>query len=140
MKVVVDTNIFVSGLINTDGTPAQIVNLVINGRSTLIYDDRILKEYADVLNRKKFGFKRSMIDPLLDFIRNLSEYVGADPINKAFTDEDDKKFYEVAKTGAATCIVTGNKNHYPKEAIVKSPSEFIQLYLAENQGKSTEAT
>ena len=59
MKVVPDTNVIISGLINVDGTPAQIVNLLINGRITLLYDGRILQEYAEVLNRKKFGFKKA---------------------------------------------------------------------------------
>ena len=30
-------------------------------------------------------------------------------------DEDDKKFYEVAVTGEADYLITGNKKHYPKE-------------------------
>jgi uncharacterized protein len=140
MKVVLDTNVIVSGLINTDGTPAQIVNLLINGRITVLYDDRILSEYTEVLSRKKFGFKKNIIDPLMDFIKNEGEYIVAEPINKRFIDDDDKKFYEVAKTAKVTCIVTGNKAHYPNETIVKSPKEFIEMYLSENEGKAIEAT
>jgi uncharacterized protein len=140
MKIVLDTNVIVSGLISTDGTPAQIINLLINGRITILYDDRILTEYVEVLSRKKFGFKKEIIDPLMDFIKNEGEYIGAEPINKRFTDDDDKKFYEVAKTAKAKCIVTGNKAHYPNETIVKSPKEFIEMYLSENEGKTIEAT
>ena len=80
-----------------------------------------------------------MIDPLLDYIRNEAEYVAAEPSGKKFADEDDKMFYEVAKTGKAKCIVTGNKDHFPKDSIVKSPKEFIEMYLLENEGKRTEA-
>jgi putative PIN family toxin of toxin-antitoxin system len=64
MRVVLDTNVIISGMISIEGTPAQIVNLLINGRITLLYDSRILKEYVEVLNRKKFGFKKSTITPL----------------------------------------------------------------------------
>jgi putative PIN family toxin of toxin-antitoxin system len=140
MKVVFDTNVIVSGLINLDGMPAQIVNLLLNGRITLLYDGRILQEYAEVLNRKKFGFKKSMVDPLLDYIRNEGEYVAAEPIGKTFIDEDDKVFYEVAKTAKVRCIVTGNKDHFPNDSIVKSPKEFIEMYLSENEGQKAEAT
>lgn len=140
MKVVLDTNVIVSGLINAGGIPAQVLNLVVNGRVTLLYDDRILMEYTDVLNRKKFGFKKSLIAPLLDFLRSDGEYVGAEPTSRKFADEDDKKFYEVAKTGNANCIVTGNKDHYPKEALVKSPREFIEIYLTESERGKSEAT
>jgi uncharacterized protein len=140
MKVVLDTNVLVSGMIKIDGTPAQIVNLLINGRIILLYDSRILKEYEEVLGRKKFGFKKSVIAPLLDYIRNEGEYITAEPTNRPFTDKDDKMFYEVAKTARAKCLVTGNKDHYPKEGIVKNPKEFIEFYLSENEKHKTEAT
>jgi len=140
MKVVLDTNVIISGLINVSGTPAQILNLLINGKITLLYDSRILKEYGEVLNRKKFGFKSSIVSPLLDYIRNEGEYVAADPVSKKLVDEDDKIFYEVAKTAKARCIVTGNKDHFPREAIVRSPKEFIEMYLSEDEGRRVEAT
>jgi putative PIN family toxin of toxin-antitoxin system len=140
MKVVLDTNVIISGMINLDGTPAQIVNLLINGRITLLYDSRILKEYVEVLNRKKFGFKKSTIAPLLDYIRNEGEYVAAEPTSKKFVDKDDRMFYEVAKTAKAKCIVTGNKDHYPDEELIRSPKEFIELYLSENEGQRSETT
>jgi uncharacterized protein len=140
MKVVIDTNVLISGLINIGGTPAQIINLVINGRITILYDSRILKEYEEVLNRKKFGFKKSAITPILDYIKNEGEYVTAEPIQKNFADNDDKMFYEVAKTSKAMCIITGNKDHYPKEEIVRSPKEFIDLYLSENEDQKAEST
>jgi putative PIN family toxin of toxin-antitoxin system len=140
MKVVLDTNVLISGLINVEGIPAQILNLLINGRLTLFYDSRILREYEEVLARKKFGFKKSAIAPLLDYIKAEGEYVTAEPSKKAFTDKDDRMFYEVAKTSGARCLVTGNKDHFPKDMIVKSPKEFIQLYLDENEKEKTEAT
>jgi len=140
MKVVLDTNVMVSGLINAEGTPAQIVNLLVNGRITLVYDNRILKEYEEVLGRKKFGFRKSAVSPLLDYIKHEGEYVAAEPIGRTFTDKDDKVFYEVAKTAKARCLVTGNKEDYPREAMIKSPKEFIDLYIAENEKHQTEAT
>jgi putative PIN family toxin of toxin-antitoxin system len=140
MKVVLDTNVLISGMINLEGTPGHIVNLLINGRITLLYDRRILKEYVEVLNRRKFGFKKSMVAPFLDYIKNEGEYTTAEPINKVFADKDDKMFYEVAKTGKGKCIVTGNKNHYPDEEIIKSPKEFIELYLSENEEQRREST
>ena len=140
MKVVLDTNVIVSGLINVEGAPAQIVNLLLNGRITLLYDSRILREYIEVLNRKKFGFNRSALDPILDYIKNEGEYVTAEPTSKRFVDNDDTMFYEVAKTAGARCLVTGNKGHFPNEKIVKSPKEFVDLYLSENEGKRTETT
>ena len=140
MKVVLDTNVIVSGLINLEGAPAQIVNLLLNGRVTVLYDSRILREYTEVLNRKKFGFTRSALDPILDYIKNEGEYVTAEPTRNRFVDKDDAMFYEVAKTAGARCLVTGNKGHFPNEKILKSPKEFIDLYLSENENRKTETT
>ncbi len=138
MKVVIDTNVLVSGLINMDGTPAQVVNLLLNGRLTLLYDSRILREYTEVLGRKKFAFGRRAILPLLDYIKGEGEYVAANPTDTPFGDVDDKMFYEVAKTGNARCLVTGNSDHYPPEEVIKSPREFVDFYLAESERRSAD--
>jgi putative PIN family toxin of toxin-antitoxin system len=140
MKIVLDTNVIVSGLINVEGAPAQIVNLLLNGRITLLYDSRILREYIEVLNRKRFGLNRSSLDPILDYIKNEGEYVTAEPTSRRFADKDDEMFYEVAKTAGARCLVTGNKSHFPNEKMVMSPKEFINLYLSENESHRPERT
>ncbi len=140
MKIVLDTNVIVSGLINVEGTPAQIMNLLLNGRITLLYDSRILREYIEVLSRKKFGFKSSLLDPILDYLKNEGEYVTAEPTSRRFVDKDDAMFYEVAKTAGARCLVTGNKSHFPNEKMVKSPKDFIDFYLSENESHRPETT
>ena len=138
MKVVIDTNVIVSGLINIEGAPAQIINLLLNGQISLLYDSRVLQEYVEVFYRKKFRFKRNDIEPILDYIRNEGEYVTAEPTIKRLIDKDDRMFYEVAKTASAKCIITGNKNHYPHEELIKNPKEFIELYLSEHEGGKAE--
>jgi uncharacterized protein len=132
MKIVLDTNVLVSGLLNPNGTPAAILGLFINGKIRLVIDNRILTEYADVLYRKKFQFRPEWIEPLIDYIRNESEFIIANPVSKPFKDEDDKKFYEVLKTANAVCLITGNINHYPKEKIIKTPKAFLDFYLSGN--------
>lgn len=69
MKIVLDTNVLVSSLLNPDGSPAGVLKLLLNGRIIMLYDNRILGEYLAVLSREKFGFRREWIDPLIDFIR-----------------------------------------------------------------------
>ncbi len=140
MRIVLDTNVLVSGLLNPEGTPAQILNLLINGKLVLLYDSRILKEYEEVLHRRKFGFRPTQTGPLLDYFGKEGEYISAEPSREPFRDEDDRMFYEVAVTGKAVCLVTGNKDHYPKGKIVRSPKEALELYLAGNEEKPIEAT
>ena len=125
MNVVLDTNVLVSGLINPDGTPAKILNLLINESITLFYDNRILLEYKAVLNRDKFGFTAEMIDPLLDFIKTQGQFVTANPITTFFEDEQDKIFLEVAQSAGVDYLITGNVKHFPENPMIVTPKEFI---------------
>ncbi len=56
MLVVIDTNILVSALWSKNGLPAKILSMVVSGVLVPCFDDRILCEYKDVLNRPKFKF------------------------------------------------------------------------------------
>ena len=129
IRAVVDTNVFVSGLINPSGNPAKVINMFLNGEVILLYDVRILEEYRNVLKRDKFGFGEELINPLLDYIESSGESVVAGGVNNKFRDEDDRKFYEVAKSGGADYLITGNKAHFPKDGIVVNPTEFLNGLL-----------
>ncbi len=49
MKIVLDTNIVVSGLLHSQGNPAQVLMLALAGAVQVCHDERILAEYAEVL-------------------------------------------------------------------------------------------
>jgi len=80
MRVVIDTNVLVSGVINPHGPPGRIVNAVLSEMIIVLYDDRILSEYREVLMRPMFGFQRADIDVLLEFIELSGEHTSAEPI------------------------------------------------------------
>ena len=130
MTVVLDTNVLVSALINPLGASATVLGLLLNGKLTVCYDNRILGEYREVLSRHKFHFKKSLILQLLDYIRQEGEFIAVEPLRIPSVSEDDRMFYEVAKTGKATYLVTGNKRHFPNEGIVRTPKEFVDIYLS----------
>jgi uncharacterized protein len=127
MNIVLDTNVLVSGLINPDGNPAKILNMVLNGEIILLYDIMILDEYRQVLRRDKFGFPEDIVEPFLDFIAGEGISVTPNPTSIKFKDEDDKKFYEVAISGNADYLITGNKIHFPREKTIISPTEFLLI-------------
>ena len=129
MRIVLDTNVLVSGLLSPNGKPAQIMNMFLNGNIILLYDNRILFEYIKVLHREKFGFRDEWINPLMDYLRSEGDYISAIPSNAIFIDKDDKKFYEVAKSGDADYLITGNLRHFPNETRILSPSDFISSFL-----------
>ena len=125
MNVVIDTNVLISGLLNPNGLPGKIINLLFNEKITLLFDNRILEEYRNVLNREKFGFSRDIIDPVIDYVKNDCMYVVSNPVFEKFIDEDDKKFYEVALSGNADYLITGNTKHFPKDEIIVTPKGFF---------------
>ena len=128
MKVVIDTNVIVSALINVNGPPAKILSLILNGNLEILYDNRIIFEYAEVLSRKEFDFSLETINDMLGYFRHEGEFINADHLKKEFSDETDKKFYEVFKSGGAEYLITGNVKHFPKEKAVIIPAEFIATY------------
>jgi putative PIN family toxin of toxin-antitoxin system len=132
MRVVVDTNVLVSGLLSPFGPPAQIVRMVASGALVVCHDARILSEYRDVLLRPKFPFPQDAVDALLDQIAANGEAVGSEPLRAALPDRNDEPFLEVAISGVADALITGNLKHYPREArrgaVVLSPAKFVEEY------------
>ena len=64
MKIVLDTNVLVSGLLNPYGPPGRIVQMVAAGALQLCFDARIICEYRDVLVRPVFGFQAEHVEAL----------------------------------------------------------------------------
>lgn len=132
MKIVLDTNVVVSGLLSPFGAPAEIVRLVSSGALELCYDARILSEYQNVLLRPKFLFEQVRVGYLLDQIKACGHIVIAKPLPKKLPDPDDEPFLEIALAGKARCLITGNLKHYPVKKrqgmLVVSPVEFLEIY------------
>lgn len=128
MRVVLDTNVIVSALLNPSGSPASVLGLVIRGSATLLIDNRILFEYGDVLRREKFKFPQHAVDPLLDFFKASARYVSASPMSAKLPDKDDRPFYEVAVSGDANFLITGNTSHFPRKTIVVTPKQFLDIW------------
>ncbi|HBT47305.1 MAG TPA: putative toxin-antitoxin system toxin component, PIN family [Peptococcaceae bacterium] len=131
MSVVLDTNVLVSALLTPYGPAARVLDAVLAGRLVLLFDDRILCEYEEVLGRGRFGFDPQDVKALLDFFRSEGVAVVAPPLKAELPDPDDLMFVEVALAGKANAIVTGNKKHFPAEGcggiLVVSPAELLSM-------------
>lgn len=133
-KVVLDTNVLVSGLLNSFGPPGRILDLVLVGEFSVAYDDRILGEWREVLRREKFGFPSRDVETLFDFVESEGHRISAQPLETGLPDPDDAPFLEVAyETGAV--LITGNLKHYPPEGRqgveVIEPAAFMERWLSE---------
>ena len=130
IRIVLDTNVLISGMINPHGAPGRIVDLVREGIVELVVDDRILAEYSDVLNRPKFKsyFQSSDAQDILVFLSHSVHYVVSITHVTDIPDLDDAPFLEVALTAEVT-LVTGNAPHFPVQyrnrITISSPAEFI---------------
>jgi putative PIN family toxin of toxin-antitoxin system len=138
MKVVLDTNVLVSGLLTPFGPSGEIVRILFSGELVLHLDARILSEYQDVINRPKFMFNKDQIAILVDFIKHYAQFMSSSPLKNRLPDPDDEPFLEVAIAGKVKSLITGNTAHYPvplREGIdIHSPSKFIEFYRKQNKG------
>jgi putative PIN family toxin of toxin-antitoxin system len=129
-RVTVDTNVLVSGLLTAAGPPGRVVDLIVGGRLSVLYDDRILGEYEDVLRRPRFDFDSREVQMVVAQIRARGELIVAEPLDVVLPDADDLPFLEVAAAGGARALITGNPKHYKPTrgahtVAIKSPRDFI---------------
>jgi len=140
MKIVLDTNVLVAGLLSPFAPCAEIVRMLSSGDLTLYSDSRILSEYNEVLRRSKFRFQIDKVVVLLDHIENRGQIVASSPLSDLLPDPGDEPFLEVAVAGQAVCLVTGNHAHFlPKQCQgvkVLSPSDFLTFYRRQRKQKS----
>jgi putative PIN family toxin of toxin-antitoxin system len=125
---VLDTNIIVSALLSPQGLPAKLLNLVLNKKLTMVYDNSIFVKYLEVLNRDKFMLDKELVNLIIDFISKEGEYIIAEFQDVQFIDEGDKIFYEVYEGGDVDYLITGNKKHFPNEKSIVTAREFFNEY------------
>ena len=140
MRIVVDTNVLVSGLLSPFGPPGIVVARIAAGGVSLCYDARILAEYAEVLRRPAFPFAEEEIVALLREIPAGGELASPMPLPVRLPDPDDEPFLEVAVAALADYLVTGNVRHFPDSARhgvrVVSPREFVDAGLRSDPAAS----
>jgi len=131
MRIVLDTNVLISGLLNPNGPPGRIIDLTLSQRLKILYDDRILAEYDDVIKRPHLKIEKELASTVLGFFRLSGEPVIASPLAEdLLPDPDDVIFIEVALSGKADGLITGNIKHFkntPKEVNIFTPTEFIKI-------------
>ena len=109
MRVVLDTNVLVSGVLNPHGAPGRTIDAIV---LRVQHDDRILAEYREVPGRPAFAFDPDDVELLLDLIEREGEPVLSRPLDFTLPDADDLPFLEVAVSGAAEALISGNAKHF----------------------------
>lgn len=130
LRIVLDTNVLVAGMLNPQGPPGRILDLLVAGEISLLYDDRILGEYRAVLARNKFDFDPAAVTDLLERLITRGMPVASRPLDIVLPDADDLPCLEVATSGHADALVTGNLRHFPAPATgidfpIEEPARFV---------------
>ena len=110
-RVVIDTNVLISGLLSTTSTPAQAVEKAVT-KSQLVATLETLRELIGKLHSPKFDryVRRERRDALLERVASLVEIIDVLQPIRASRDPKDDKFLEAAVNGRADVIVTGDRD------------------------------
>ncbi len=110
-RFVLDTNILISALLIKNSPPFKVIKIIETIGVTL-YSEETLQEINQVLTRKKFD-KYLTSEEKQEFIVKLvekSELVKIQEVIDVCRDSKDNKFLEVAVSGQADFIITGDKD------------------------------
>jgi putative PIN family toxin of toxin-antitoxin system len=129
-RVVIDTNVLISGLFSTTSTPALAVEKAVT-KAQLVATRETLRELIGKLHSPRFDryVRRERRDVLLERVASLVEIIDVLQSIRASRDPKDDKFLEAAVNGRADVIVTGDKdlldlNPFRGVAIV-TPADYL---------------
>jgi putative PIN family toxin of toxin-antitoxin system len=111
LRVVVDTNVFISALLHSDRPIFQIIQLAAEHRYHLLTSPAIIREVGKVL-RETFGVEERTIIQHLKTLRKAAEEILTPRIILAVILEDppDNRILECAVAGRADLIVSGDRH------------------------------
>ena len=130
-KVVIDTNVFVSGL-TFKGKPREVLDLIWRGNIEACISSFILKELEETL-KKDFSWDRDQIKHTIEKIK--AKTILVQPRNKVSVieeNDDDNRILECAIEGRVQFLISGDRKHLlPLEEYqgikILSPAEFLKL-------------
>ncbi len=136
IRVVLDTNIIVSALLQPLGPPAQVFLLAIGGSIQLCITGDVYAEYEEVIRRPRFRRDEDVIAAILQAIRERSFWVKSTETIRVCVDPDDDIFLECAQAARATYLVTGNTKDFPASWLdtrIVRPRRFLEIMPGETE-------
>jgi len=108
MRVVFDTNIFISAFVIPGSLGEKAVLRILEGQDTLLLSKEILDELLSALSMK-FSRDKEEISRVALLLSEIAEWVKPAARVSALKDEPDNRILECAVSGKADIIVTGDK-------------------------------
>lgn len=134
MKVILDTNVFVSGIFFS-GPPYRILEAWRDDKIQLVVSPEILEEYRRVGELLAEDHPAINLSPWIELVVQKASIFSVPPHAEVVCDDpDDDKFLACALASKSRAIVSGDK-HLLKvsgyEGIeVLKPRDFLEKYLA----------
>jgi putative PIN family toxin of toxin-antitoxin system len=112
-RLVIDTNVFVSGLISGAGSPARILRAVRDKRAVHLISDPIVEEYLRVLDypriRRFNNITDAFVADIAAYLVYQTERVELQSRITMSPDADDDVFLNTVVDGRATLLISGDK-------------------------------
>ena len=139
MRVVVDTNVLVSGLLSSRGAPARIVDAVLEGWLVPLASRATLAELKHVLARPRLArwFQRAGHDPQAFLSDYCALAIGLEPPPSPLhiRDEKDRPFMELAQAAPpGTVLVSGDQDIHAVAGAqfrAMTPARFVAEFIAD---------
>lgn len=133
MKIVLDTNVFISGVFFA-GPPYQILKAWRDRRIQILISEEIIEEYRRVGELLANNFSSIEFGPILRLLAIHAEFIRPKKLTaQVCEDPDDDKFLECAVSGNSDFIVSGDKHLLRvsghKGIKIISPRNFVDYYL-----------
>ncbi|MDD3653998.1 MAG: putative toxin-antitoxin system toxin component, PIN family [Desulfotomaculaceae bacterium] len=136
MKIVVDTNVVISGLLVPSGPPGKVVDLWVENKFAVIVCRALIEEYFNVLLRPKFKKAGTIIErqELLTGLLELENSIFVYPktsFDVIRDDPDDNRILECAVEGEAQYIISGDEHLLALKEFqgipIVLPAEFLSF-------------
>ena len=135
LRIILDTNILINGLLLSSSTSQQVFDLVTENEILLI-SESTFTEFYKTITRKKFD-KYVSLEKRLQFFAKLREKATVIEITETITicrDMKDNQFLELAISGKANFIITGDKDllvlHPFRNVKIITVNEFLATILS----------
>ena len=132
MRIVLDTNVFISGIFWEGNFCSQIIDKLRQGRFQLVSSPKLVEELVETLRHFKISMDEELIEGWKNLIIENSIMVDSTVAIKAVKDDpDDDKLVEAAVYGEADFIISQDKHllrlrEYNKIKILK-PEEAVSI-------------
>lgn len=113
LRLVIDTNVVVSGALKPHGLERTTLNFALAPPARFYVSPAILAEYAEVLNRPELRIPASEQRALGDLFVSRTRLIHPAIVLAECRDPDDNIFLECADAARADYLLTGNLRHFP---------------------------